>query len=79
MTRKLSRYEKSRGFKNEPLYTVKESCKILNMDESTLRYHFHRRRLVSFKINGKRFYTQDSVKTFLNYLKFQKMIIVRRF
>ncbi|WP_413176517.1 helix-turn-helix domain-containing protein [Anabaena azotica] len=72
MSRRLSRYEKARGYRNEPLYTVKETVKILNMDESTLRYHFHRKRLLSFKMNGKRFYTQDSVKTFLNYLKMQR-------
>jgi hypothetical protein len=65
----MSRYEKSKGFLNGELMSVKEACNYLNMDASTLNYHFQRKRLSSFKINGKRYYTSDSIVTFLKYLK----------
>ncbi|TAE54905.1 MAG: hypothetical protein EAZ76_08000 [Nostocales cyanobacterium] len=69
MTPKMPRRIKCNGFKEGNLLSLKDVAKRLFFDESTVRYHFIRRRLVGFRNNGVWWFTEDSVKSFENYLK----------
>lgn len=68
MTPKMPRRIKSNGWKKGKLISLEEVAKRLFMDESTIRYHFIRGRLVGFK-NGMWWFTLESVETFEKYLK----------
>ncbi|WP_353933321.1 hypothetical protein WJM97_22785 (plasmid) [Okeanomitos corallinicola TIOX110] len=69
MTPKMPRRIKCNGFKKGNLLSLEDVAKRLFFDESTVRYHFIRRRLVAFRNNGVWWFTEESVTNFEKYLK----------
>lgn len=69
MTPKMPRRIKCNGVKQGRLVSLQDVSKRLFFDESTVRYHFIRRRLVGFRNNGVWWFTEESVKNFEKYLK----------
>ncbi|AUB40470.1 Helix-turn-helix domain [Nostoc flagelliforme CCNUN1] len=66
------RRQSDKSNKDNNYISLSESCKILFLTESSIRYHIIRHRLKAFKSGGKWYLSKDSVETFKTWQNYNK-------